>query len=284
MTTITSPDPFFEVRVHDVDAAPGLTGLCVGYELGTWRSSQLARHAMEWLPEFALKHSELASLTSGNSVQLVREAANRVYHSKKFERRGEFGELFLHAAIRQVFGSLPAISKIYYKSASNDTVKGFDAVHVVPASGELQLWLGEAKFYSDIDAAIRDVAADLAQHTTTDYLRSEFLLIKGKIDPSWPHARELSELLSENKSLDHLFKRACLAVLLTYDSNCVRQHQRCDDSYQKAFVEEIQKHYSSFSRNHLPRHVTVHLFLLPLHAKQELLVELDTRLRAAQAI
>jgi Cap4 SAVED domain len=108
-----------------------------------------------WLPEFALKHSELTDLNTGNAVQLVRDAAKRVYESKKFENRGEFGELFLHAAIRQVFDSLPAISKIYYETARNDTAKGFDAVHVVVSpANELELWLGEAKFYNEVTRAV----------------------------------------------------------------------------------------------------------------------------------
>ena len=113
---------------------PSVTGLCVGYERSEWRASQFADHIIEWLPEFALNHSELVDIKSGNSIRAIRRAALRVYQSEKFKQRGEFGELFLHAAIRQVFGSVPAISKIYYKSAINDTVKGFDAVHVVGPS------------------------------------------------------------------------------------------------------------------------------------------------------
>jgi hypothetical protein len=104
---------------------------------------------MEWLPEFALNYSELTNVHSGNMTALVKQAAKRVYETNKFKRRGEFGEILLHAAIRQVFGSLPAISKIYYKSARNDTVKGFDAVHVVGPPEEMEVWLGEAKFYED---------------------------------------------------------------------------------------------------------------------------------------
>src|SRR5262249_32608915 len=122
------PKPFLEVRVNDLSKDPSITGLCVGYERSKWRASQFADHVMDWLPEFVLNYSELRRVQSGNMTQLMREAAQRVYKSKKFQNRGEFGELFLHIAIRQVFKSLPAISKIYYKTARNETVKGFDAV------------------------------------------------------------------------------------------------------------------------------------------------------------
>lgn len=263
---------------------PGLTGLCVGYEREEWRASQFAQHILDWLPEFALKHSELVDINSGNAMQLIRDAAKRVYDSGKFKNRGEFGELFLHAAIREVFDSLPAISKIFYKTSANETVKGFDAVHVVGPPDNLELWLGEAKFYTDIGDAINAVVAELQTHTQTNYLRGEFLLIKGKIDPSWPHAGALNTLLSENKSLDEIFARACIAVLLTYDSQCLTQHVKCDAKYAAAFEAEILRHYASFAGKNLPKEVDIHLFLLPLNTKEELLKSLDGKLKALQNI
>ena len=64
------------------------------------------------------------------------------------------------------------VSKFYFKSAANDTVKGFDAAHVVFVNPpeDLELWLGEAKLYIDVDAAIRDVCGELSTHLSDDYL------------------------------------------------------------------------------------------------------------------
>jgi hypothetical protein len=284
MTELQKPSPFLKVRVHDLAANPSVTGLCVGYERDDWRASQFARHIIEWLPEFALKYAELTDMNSGNSVQMIRDAAKRVYESEKFKSRGEFGELFLHAAIREVFDSHPAISKIYYKTARNDTVKGFDAVHVVGDSGALELWLGEAKFYSDIGKAIGDVVKELAAHTDVNYLRDEFLLIKGKVDASWPHAKAFEDLLAENKSLDEIFSKACIAVLLTYDSACLSSFTKCDATYESAFEAEIRKNHGAFASKALPKDVTIHLILLPLNSKKRLLAELDSKLRIWQKI
>ena len=273
------PAPFMELRVHDLTVRPSVTGLCVGYELGQWRGAQFAEHLMEWLPEFALTYSEMQGINPGNMVALMREAARKLYASAKFANRGEFGELFLHAAIRQVFGSLPAISKIYYKSARNETVKGFDAVHVVDGADGLQLWLGEAKFYSDIGSAIRDVVEELRVHTQRDYLRDEFLLIAGKIDDEWPHADDLKALLSPNTSLDQVFETVCIPALLTYDSACVAKHRKATEEYAREFREEIMRHHEAFRKKGLPGNVIVHLFLLPLEEKARLIAELDRKLR-----
>ncbi len=239
---------------------------------------------MEWLPEFALSPAEYNTIRGENAVAQLRRAAATVYESKKFRNRGEFGELFLHAAVRQVFDSLPAVSKIYYKTARNETVKGFDAVHVVGPPDELELWLGEAKFYAKIDAAIRDVVVELEKHTGIDYLRNEFLLITGKIDPDWPHAETLRRLLSPNTSLDEVFRRACIPVLLTYDSACVGSSTSCDEAYCENFEAEIRRYHATFSNKALPTEVRIHLFLLPLESKAELVKGLDQRLKTWQAL
>lgn len=239
---------------------------------------------MDWLPEFALTASECATFGHQNATKLMRDAAKRVYDSKKFQNRGEFGEVLLHAAIRQVFDSLPAVSKIYYKSANNDTVKGFDAVHVVGPPEDLELWLGEAKFYKDISRAISDVVAEMKKHLETDYLRDEFALIVNKIDPKWPHSDILVKLLQPTVSLDDVFKRVCIPILLTYDSNCVASHTACDQAYSEAFEREISKYHALFARNQLSSEVRIHLFLLPLLKKDALVAALDEKLKLWQKL
>lgn len=278
------PDPFLTVRVHNVDLEPSVSGLCAGYERGEWRAKQLADHVMDWLPEFALTASECETLGHQNATKLMRSAARRVYDSEKFKNRGEFGEILLHAAIRQVFDSLPAVSKIYYKSANNDTVKGFDAVHVVGPPEDLELWLGEAKFYDDIARAITDVVAELNKHLETNYLRDEFALIVNKIDPKWPHAAVLQKLLQPEVSLDEVFTRVCIPILLTYDSPCIAAHRSCDTVFAKAFEQEITKHYTNFSGRQLPPEIRIHLFLLPLLEKKALTEVLDGKLKLWQQL
>ena len=285
---MNSPKPFLTVRVHDTAIVPTLCGLCAGYERGEWRDKQFVDHLVEWLPEFALTASELKTIDGGNAVELLRRAAQVVYQSAKFENRGEFGELLLHAAVRQVHKSIPAISKIYYKTAANETVKGFDAVHVIEAAGDLELWLGEAKFYKNAASAIRDVVDELQRHLETDYLRNEFLLISGKIDDASPHAPALRRLVEPNTSLDEVFKRACIPVLLTYDSDCVGTHTTCDVIYGTAFEAELRKHYDAFvcklADKPVPEEVRVHLFFVPLKSKAELITKLDAKLKTWQQI
>lgn len=275
--------PLLTVVVHDLALAPPLTGLCAGYELGKWRLDALADHLLETLPEFCLTYSEAKELNHETAVALIRQAAKRVFTTKKFEKRGEFGELLLHVVLKQVVKTLPAISKIYYKDADNDTVKGFDAVHVVVADDQLELWLGEVKFYEDITVAIRDVVAELHKHTDAQYLRREFYAIQNKLDDAWPHAAKLKALLHDNTSLDTVFSALCVPVLLTYDSATTASHDSYCQPYVDALTAEMRKIHGRFVTKRLPP-VRIHLFLIPTATKKALIAKLDDKLKTWQRI
>jgi hypothetical protein len=237
---------------------------------------------MDWLLEFCYTYSELQSLNPQNAAYLMRQAASQVYQTEKFRNRGEFGELMLHAVLRQVYDTIPAVSKIYYKDSSNDTVKGFDAVHIVAHPNTLELWLGEAKFYDDISKAISDVVAELEVHTRQNYMRNEFIAIKNKIDDRWPYADRLKKLLHGHVSLDEIFDAICIPVLLTYDSKVLARHTRQSEEYRKELEREVRHCHSVFASKKLPASVKVHLFLVPLNTKSILVDELDKVLRAWQ--
>lgn len=284
VTTSPHPEKFFAVRVHHLDKLPGLTAVCAGYELKQWRNAQLAGHLIKWLPEFALTYSELKSLHGYNAADLIAKAARSVYMSDKYKKRGEIGELLLHVICREVFKTYPAITKYFYKDSANNTVKGFDAVHVVVSGDGLELWLGESKFYKNIGQAIAKAVEDLKAHTKRDYLRAEFVTVRNMLDPKWPHADRLRKLLSPNVSLDKIFDAVCIPVLLTYNSDTISAHHEVTKEFIAAFETEVMAHYETFSTKNPLKDIRVHLFLFPAKDKQKLLEEFDARLKACQAI
>lgn len=276
------PISFLSIRVHHMDKPVGVTGLCAGYENNEWRATQLAEHLMEWLPEFALRYSERKELAAHNAYPLLVQAAKTVYTTDKYRNRGEIGELLLHVAMRQVFHTLPAISKYYFKDAQNETVKGFDAVHVVASGTSLQLWLGEVKFYTDIASAVYDAVQELRAHTQHNYLRSEFLAIMNKIDPTWPYAERLKKLIHKNTSLDEIFDNLCIPIFLSYESSIIANHYAVTKEFQDALVEEIIDKYEYFCKKALPSDLTIHLFLFPMKTKEMLIKSFDERLKKWQ--
>ncbi|EQA05310.1 DUF1837 domain-containing protein [Glaesserella parasuis] len=279
------PEPFLEVKVHDLTANPPVAALCAGYEGGKWRATQLAAHVMEWLPEFCLNAQEVRNLNSSNALKMLRKAARQVYQTEKHKNRGEFGEIFLHIALRQIYNSIPAISKIYYKDSVNGTVKGFDAVHVIKNDSKLELWLGEVKFYPEYNRAINDVVKELVEHTKDDYLRNENMFILNKIDDKFSFYPELSKLLDTNTSLDDIFDCVCIPILITYDSETLKNNNKRTDKFNEELKVEVmrinQKMYDKLSQIKLPP-VRIHLFLLPLQDKSILINALDKELKDLQ--
>lgn len=277
------PQPLIEIRVDRLELEPPLAAGCAGFELGKWRAPQLAKHLLQWLPEFALRWSEWKDVSAENAVVKVGQAAKLIYETDNFERRGECGEILLHIFLRQHFGSIPAISKIFFKDSRNDTVKGFDAVHVVPGD-DWELWLGEVKFYTDVKSAIRDAIKELADHLTPEYLRGEFAAIVNKLDDDSPEVDWLLEKLSNNRSLDEIFTAICVPVLLAYDSDAVKQHTIVSDEYLAEFEAEVLSVRGEFQDRLPDLPVRVHLLLFPMADKAVLVEEWDRCLKSCQEL
>lgn len=275
---------FFNIIIHKNDTFPDLHGVCAGFESRQWRKNQLVDYLFEYLPEFALTYSEFNNLTGENVVTKMRQVTASIYQTGKFNNRGEFGELLLHAIIRETYNTIPAISKIYYKDGPNETVKGFDSVHVVVTDNSLELWLGEVKFYTNIYNAISDVIKELNQHLEIRYLRNEFIAITNKIDANWPHADNLKTLLHPHTSLDDVFENTSIPVLLTYDSSVLTKYNNKCDEYVQEISEELQKFHKHFCDKLGDFPLTVHLFLFPLNTKLELVNSLENKLKIWQSL
>jgi hypothetical protein len=122
----------------------------------------LADHLFQWLPYAALSQENQLAFGSNNFVEMLRLAAAHIYKTKKTATRGEIGELMLHLACILHFKTIPVMCKLVLKTSSNDTVKGFDGVHLLPRDSSFELWLGESKFYTDPQDSIREAARSSA--------------------------------------------------------------------------------------------------------------------------
>lgn len=143
------PDAFLAVRVDHLDLSPPFAALCAGYDGGSWRADRLADHLFQWLPFAALNQEHQLAFAAHNFVEMLRLAAAHIYSTKKTESRGELGELLLHIACIVHFKTVPVVCKLVLKSSANDTVKGFDGIHLLPLDDGFEIWLGESKFYRD---------------------------------------------------------------------------------------------------------------------------------------
>lgn len=282
--SIEEAEPFLRARVEIDDTLPTLLGLCAGYETGKWRSAEFARYLIDHLYEFIFPLPEWKTVNSTTGVRMLRRAAEAVYKTEKHANRGEIGELMLFAIMRAHYGSLPVVSKLYFKTSANDTVKGFDAVHFVDGEDGMELWLGEVKFYTEPKAAIRDVLKEMDDHLQADYLRGEFIWIGNQMAAGTPRYEEIRRLLDERTSLDEIFDILHVPVLLTYESPVVAAHAKADKAFREAIAEEIRAHFETFRKKCMVKEVAVHLILVPMHSKADLQDAFDKKLKLLQEL
>lgn len=274
---------FLTVRVQMNQEFPSFLGLCASYELGKWRSEQFARHLRQQLIQFIYPVEEWGKVNSATAEEMLRKAAIAVYTTDKYHNRGEIGELILFAIMRSHYNSIPLVSKFYFKDASNDTVKGFDGVHIVRGNEGFELWLGESKFYTDADDAIRDAIQSITEHLEANYLRKEFMWIENKMSAIQKDLEDVRRLLDENLSLDEVFPILHIPVLITYESLALKSHTQATDDFKKAVSTELMGHFTNFKKKCLFKEISVHLIAIPLHSKKELQDHFEQKLKGAQA-
>lgn len=256
----------------------------VGFDIGKFRLRHLAQVIADVIPEFALGYHQGATVPLSSVASRLRDAASRLYTTEKYQRRGEFGELILHLLLRDYFGSIPLVSKIYFKDSPNVPAHGFDGVHIVVTEKEKQLWLGESKLYDDGNAGVTNLLADLKAHFTGDYLRQEFNLISPKLPEAVPDIEYWRNLLHENQRLETILDRVCVPMVCTYSSGCFNDH--CDNTPEclDAFVAECRALHELFKTKMPSTSLDVILLLLPVQDKSQLIDELHNRLVHMQNI
>ncbi|MEX3314818.1 DUF1837 domain-containing protein [Sulfitobacter sp. PS-8MA] len=255
-------------------------GLCAGYEGNKWRAKKLAGHIFSWLPQVALDQTRKDTLDAANWHERVELAAAHVYRTKKTESRGEIGEILLHIACVQEFGTLPVLCKLILKTSHNDTVKGFDAVHVVYNKGDIELWLGESKFYTDPRRAIRDALASVREHLLPAFLDTEKAMLYGHIPEGIPQADGLQKLLHQNTTSDKLLKQSVFPVLIAYESTAISKHSDLTDEFQKEIEGEISALHQLVADSKSDIKVRLQLIFVPMHLKADLVEFFDKKLEA----
>lgn len=255
---------------------------CAGFETEKWRCSPFAFHLAEWLPDYALFEEELL-IHAGNSLAKLNQAAVRVYTSAKYAKRGEVGEIALHAVCREHFGTIPISPRVFYKSASNDVIKAFDLVHARLLPNEpVEIWFGESKLYKDRADAIADAIASIRTHLDAGFLSNEKLLLGPQIPKGTPRYDEIASLFHKNTSLDELVGSAVFVVGILGDSEAASSAKSICDEYKGNLEAELSTLAKRLSDAKFAANIRLVLIYIPLVGKEQLVEAFDKRLKGLQ--
>ena len=272
------PESFLEEVASDSALGFPVSSYCAGFELKAWRCNELADHFIEWLADYALKEDELA-ISHGNMYVRLREAAARVYKSENYKKRGEIGEIALHAICREFFDTIPITPRVFYLTSSNEVVKSFDSVHVRYPDSFTEIWLGEAKFYEDRNAGLRDAIASVRKHIDQGFLKNEKLILGPQISKNVPHYEKIRSLFSSNTSLDKLFQSAVLPICISSNSDVTGSAKEIDSHYRESIRVELESLSETLADSGLGSSIRLALFYVPLGCKKSLAKAFDVRLK-----
>ncbi len=276
------PDKFLSVLHRDDNSDVAGLAACAGFELGVWRSKKLAEHLINWLPQFALRPSEIEQIGPENAYKLLKEAAFRVFKKENAKHRGEIGELLLHIVCVSEYRAYAFVSRLFYKMRPNDQVTGFDSALVTyeDTSGEIELWLGEAKFYSDTGQAVSAALSSLKDHLDQGFLEETKILIGPKIEPSTPGYDKLQWLFDDGNTLDELVERIVVPVLIASESEAAKNYQTCKENYSSFVIEEYDYINDRLAKSAIAKSVRVVAIYIPLASKHSLETDFQNKLGA----
>ncbi len=283
MSTYTHKPKRFLERLYFKDGGNPVDGICcAGFELKAWRCVPFAEHLIEWLPEYALPEDELA-VTHANMYVKLKKAAVRVYTSEKYAKRGEAGEIALHAICRDYFDTLPISNRVFYKSSSNDVVKAFDMVHArFPKSGGVELWLGESKLYRDTADAIGEALKSVVEHLEQGFLKEQKLLLGPQIPRATPRYDELMELFEPQTSLDKFIASGVFVIGILSNSKACGDATEISNAYKVALEKEFAAISARLAKSGLTKQIRVVLVYVPLADKDGFVTAFDNKLKGLQ--
>lgn len=259
------------------------------FEDGKWRFSKFQNFIWDNIIETALSQGEKEKLVGQNQSALIEAAKNLRLTDKENEpgKGSELAEILLYGIMKHYYNGLPVVPKIYYKQSNQDNAKGADSVHIVLEGDEdFSIWLGEAKFYKDLNAAIDAAIRSIKETLKTEKLKKENRIITGlqdidqllKTKAKEELANKIKSFLSNENSIDDFKPKLHIPVLFLYECKKTKNNTRMSDKYRT----EIKNYHISKARMYFDKQneklssvgqyedIKFHLILFPVPDKTEI--------------
>ena len=262
------------------------------FEDGEWRINDFLDYIWDNIAETALNNAERTALGNRPSSLLVRAAKNLRITDNDIAG-GEIAEVLLYAIMRNYYGALPVVPKIYYKQNVNDYAKGADSVHIViEPDNKFSLWLGEAKFYDSIDDSRLNSIVDSVYNTlSTEKIKKENSIIVGinelqSLGLSASFIEEIYSLLNRDVSIDRIKPLLHIPILILHECDITSSTTQLDEAYMSSiksyYIDRINLYYKKqinkcASEVHLYSEIHFHLIIFPVPKKSDIVEKFTNR-------
>ena len=293
-------DSFVNFNPNSVEITPDtndfLVSLVNGFEEGHWMKKNFQNFIYNNIAETALKAEERIKIVDDSYSCLVESAKHlRLIDKdgvdeetkKKDKGRGsEIAEIVLYGIMKHHFNAIPAIPKIYYKQNDKMNALGDDSVHIVlTKDGDFQIWLGEAKFYNDLeDKRFGEPLDSIAQMLSPAIIRKEIGILTGlnELDVVLRDNLEMLEkvksVLKNFTSIDEIKERLHVPILLLHECEITNCATRLSEEYKKKIIAYHYDRAINYFKKQIIKFkdyvdydkINFHLILFPVPKKSEI--------------
>ena len=224
---------------------------------------------------------------SAKHLRLIdRDGVDEEVKKRDKGRGSEIAEIVLYGIMKHHFNAIPAIPKIYYKQNDNMNAFGDDSVHIVlTKDSDFQIWLGEAKFYNDLeDKRFNEPLSSIAQMLNSAIIRIELGILTG-LNELDVVLRDIPEMLKKVKnilknftSIDEIKKRLHVPILLLHECEITNGATTLNKEYKDKIVTYHYDRATSYFKKQIIKFkgyvdydkINFHLILFPVPNKSEI--------------
>lgn len=260
------------------------------YEDNVWRYKKFNQYIWNNISQDALTKEERVSLIDSPDTILERAASRlRIIQYKKTgedeKTGGEIAEILLYGIMRHYYNALPIVPKIFYKQNKNDYAKGADSVHIVVEDNDnFSLWLGEAKFYKNIENSDLDkIVTSVHETLSTEKIRKENSIITGlsefdKYDIDESLKDNIKTLLNEETSIDKIKPILHIPIILLHECAITASTTEITADYKTQIIAKHKERAESYFSKQLEKckdiakyaEIKFHLILFPVPNKENI--------------
>lgn len=257
------------------------------FEDNHWRYKKFHQFIWNNISKDALTKEERDSLIDSPDSILEKAASRlRIIQYKNGDDEttgGEIAEILLYGVMHSYYKALPVVPKIFYKQNKNDYAKGADSVHIVVEDNDnFSLWLGEAKFYKNIENSNLDkIVSSVHDTLSTNKIKKENSIITGlsefdKYDISESIKCKIKELLNEDTSIDQIKPILHIPIILLHECEITASSNEMSENYKKQIIAKHKERANSYFTKQIRKcnkvanysKINFHIILFPVPCKE----------------
>lgn len=284
-------DNFLEELIPTTTLSPisnkSILSIVNDFEDNNWRYKKFNQFIWNNISQDALTKEERDSLIESPD-SILEKAASRLriiqYKNGNDEKTGgEIAEILLYGIMYSYYKALPIVPKIFYKQNKNDFAKGSDSVHIVVEDNDnFSLWLGEAKFYKNIENSDLDkIVASVHNTLSTDKIKKENSIITGlsefdKYDINETVKNKIRALLNEDTSIDKIKPILHVPIILLHECGITASSNEMSEDYKERIIAKHKERAKSYFAKQIEKckditkysEIKFHMILFPVPNKE----------------